>query len=245
MHYFGVANEGLMRHGKSMGMVVISDVTHMLFNRPQMACIGDQSDYLVASLRKSGPFPDGGFVGSNRRAVPQPDSDMREAFFSLRAAGLLSRGVAATGGFMDDENFHLFRKAEHLIDDSPPGGHACSTYSQALLQTISIDDCARGIAANITVLSHLLKDVCTTVGSPLNPSPYFLCRFKDVDERDAVREHLARKRCFCPIHWDTSAMPHPSALSSVVLSIPCDSRYIETDMESVANVITLCLAQRK
>jgi hypothetical protein len=241
MHYFGVANEGLLRRAKSLGMTVISDVTHMLFNQDQMRLISAQSDYLVASLRKSGPFPDGGFLSSCYHPVTTPSSEIREEFFALRAAGLLSRGFSAKRHFNNDENFHMLRKAESLIDHSPAGDHACSYYTRELLRTISVDENAKQIIRNITTLSTLLQGSCSTVNTQVSPSPYYLCLFKNQDERNAVRAQLASNQYFCPIHWDTSGMPTPSLLSLRMLSIPCDSRYRETDMEAVANAITLCV----
>jgi hypothetical protein len=237
MHYFGVTNEGLMRRAKSMGMTVISDVTHMLFNQDQIKLISAQSDYLVASLRKTGPFPDGGFLSSCHHPVPTPSSGIREEFFALRTAGLLSREFSAKRDFNNDENFHLLRKAEDLIDQSPAGDYQCSYYTSELLRTIGVDENAKQIIRNITTLSTLLQGSCSTVNTPLRPSPYYLCLFKNQEERDAVRAKLASNQYFCPIHWDTSKMPTPSPLSSHILSIPCDARYSIVNMESVAKEV--------
>lgn len=241
MHYFGLANLDLLHRAKSVGMTVVSDVTHMLFNWDQMRLISEQSDYLVASLRKSGPFPDGGFLSSHHYSVPSPSRGIREEFFSLRAAGLLSRGFSALCGFNNDENFYLIKKAEHLIDQSPVGDYQCSYYSQKLLGTINLDEAVEQISKNTTILFTLLQGCCDTVNTLLTPTPYYLCLFKSQDERDAVRQQLASKKCFCPIHWDTSQMPSPSSLSNHILSIPCDARYSEADMESVAKIISSCL----
>lgn len=241
MHYFGVTNEHLMHRAKSIGMTVISDVTHMLFNRDQMRLISAKSDYLVASLRKSGPFPDGGFLSSRYYSVPPPSSGIREEFFSLRAAGLLSRGFSAKSDFSDDENFYLLRKAEDLIDQSPSGDYQCSYYTRELLLTISVDKNANRIIRNINTLATFLQGSCCTVNTPLAPSPYYICLFKNQEERDVVRAQLASKRYFCPIHWNTDKMPTPSPLSGRILSIPCDARYNIANMKSVAKVINSCI----
>lgn len=241
MHYFGMANTELIRRAKSLGIKVISDVTHMLFNRDQIQLIAVQSDYLVASLRKSGPFPDGGFLSSCHHPVPSPTAEIREEFFALRAAGLLSRGFSAKYQFNDDENFQMLRKAESLIDQSPAGDHACSYYTRELLYTVSVEENADQINRNITALSNFLPGRCDTVLHRFSPSPYYVCLFKDKDERDAVRAQLASEHYFCPVHWDTSKMPLRSLLSPRILSIPCDSRYKEADMEDVARVITSCV----
>jgi hypothetical protein len=241
MHYFGASNTGLIRSAKSLGIKVISDVTHMLFNHDQMLLIGANSDYLVASLRKSGPFPDGGFLSSCHHPVPSSSSGIREEFFALRAAGLLSRGFSAKHNFNDDENFQMLRKAERLIDQSQAGDHACSYYTRELLHTISVEENAAQMIRNITTLSIVLQGRCDTVTKQCSPSPYYMCLFKNRDERDAVRSQLASEQYFCPVHWDTSEMPLPSLLSLRILSIPCDSRYRESDMEGLASVIASCV----
>lgn len=240
MHYFGITNVELLQSAKSLGLTVISDVTHLLFNSEQIELISNNSDYVVASLRKSGPFPDGGFLSSRDHPVPEPTRGIREDFFSLRSAALLSRGFSSLNGFVDDENFHLLRKAENLIDSSLAGDYQCSYYSMELLRTINVDENALQIAKNSKTLSTLLNGRFSTIEAKTGHSPYFVCRFESQEERDTVRQLLADFQYFCPIHWDTSQTPAPSPLSKTILSIPCDARYKETDVEAVAKVINSC-----
>lgn len=88
MHYFGVTNSSLIARTKSLGIAVISDVTHILLNRKQMKLLSKESDYLMASLRKSGTFPDGGFILNQSYPIPTSFTDIRIEFVSLRTAGL-------------------------------------------------------------------------------------------------------------------------------------------------------------
>lgn len=240
MHYFGIANIDLVERAKASGMTVISDVTHMLFNDKQLHSIAMVSDYLVASLRKSGPFPDGGFISSRFHPVARATRPIREEFHALRTAGLFSRGFSANRNFVDDQNFGLLKKAEDVIDQSTLGGHRCSYLSIELLRTISIKEAAATISQNITMLASLLNGVCKTINVPESPSPYFVCLFKNREERDFVRKQLASHRIFCSVHWDTSQMREPSPLSELSLSIPCDARYNQTNMRSVAKAIVSC-----
>lgn len=241
MHYFGVTNENLVNCAKSLGMTLISDVTHMLFNRERMNFLSARSDYLVASLRKSGPFPDGAFISSRHHSVPHPRAGLRVEFLSLRSAGLLSRGFSAKEEFSNDENYLLLRKAETLLDQSQPGDFECTYLSRQLLRTIAVAESAQKISRNISALSSRLMGICRTVSISTAPSPYYICIFLKKQKRDFVRVTLARHRYFLPIHWDTSQMPEPSLLSDLILSIPCDARYNETDMQAVAEIIESCL----
>jgi hypothetical protein len=240
MHYFGIANNDLAVQARVWGMTVISDVTHMLFNDKQLHSISKVSDYLVASLRKSGPFPDGGFISSRFHPIVRATRPIREDFHALRTAGLFSRGFSAENDFTDDENFRLLRKAEDLIDQSPLGGHHCSYLARELLRTINVETAATTISRNIAVLASSLNGACETINTLVSPSPYFVCLFKNREKRDLVRKQLASHRVFCPVHWDTSQMPESSPLSELSLSVPCDTRYNEVDMQSVAEIIISC-----
>jgi hypothetical protein len=241
MHYFGTCSGFLLQHARSLGLTVISDATHLVFNAAALreAFIG--SDHTVASLRKSAPFPDGGFAASRDHGAVRPSEPVREEFVALRAAGLLSRGFSARGGFSDDENFVLLKKAEALIDEVPVGAHACSYLTRELLHTIDVAREATHARSNIALLQSLLRGVCTTINTRRNPSPYFLCLFRSREERDRVRSALASSRCYCPVHWDTRHLPQPSPLSDLCLSIPCDARYGDAQMRRIAGVIVSCV----
>lgn len=240
MHYFGVANHDLAEQAKASGMTVISDVTHMLFNDKQLHSISKVSDYLLASLRKSGPFPDGAFISSRFHPIARATRPIREEFHALRTAGLFSRGFSASRDFTDDQNFRLLKKAEDFIDQSILGDYQCSYLSTELLRTINVEEAAATISQNIIMLASLLNGVCKTINVPESPSPYFVCLFKNREERDFLHKQLASYKVFCPVHWDTNQMPEPSPLSELSLSIPCDARYNEVDMRLVAEIIVAC-----
>jgi hypothetical protein len=201
------------------------------------------SDFLIASLRKSGPFPDGGFVSSLAHRPVEPTLGIREEFFALRAAGLLSRGFSATADFADDENFILLKRAEELLDASGAAGHRCSYLTQRLLHTVSVADAAAGIHRNAAVLAAGLADVCIVPAPGDRISPYFPCIFRDREQRDAVRSRLASRKCHFPVHWPAAGLPSPSPLADRCLSIPCDARYGESDMHTVLETIRSCLTQ--
>lgn len=240
MHYFGVVDTELMERARRRGSTVISDVTHLLFDSDRLQLVSAMSDYLVASLRKSGPFPDGGFVSSQWHTVIQPGQLFREDFFLLRASGLLSRGFSAMGGFRNDENFHLLKKAEYLVDSTAPGDYRCSYLSQELLRTIDVKKSVKVIRSNSAVLSRTLEGICLTINTGDTVSPYFLCCFDNHNVRDAVRSFLASHRVFCPVHWDTSWQSTPSRHSDICLSIPCDARYEDSQMQFVSDLIRSC-----
>ena len=243
MHYFGVRNDSLMQQARANGDIIVSDVTHLLFDRAGIMEVARRSDYLIASLRKSGPFPDGGFVSSMTRDIPKSTRGLRENFFALRAAGLLSRGFSAAQDFSDDENFHLLKRAEELLDASDPAEFACSQLSRRLAYAVSVPLEAAAIRRNIEVLGVELREHCLAPADHTVISPYFPCIFESVDIRDRVRSELAKHRCFFPVHWPTAGVPDPSSLSDLSLSIPCDARYGEQAMRFIAETMVSCLTK--
>lgn len=243
MHYFGVTNSSLLSRARQAGLVVISDVTHMLFNAGQLEQIARKSDYLIASLRKSGALPDGGFVSSRTEPLIQATQPIREKFFSLRAAGLLSRGFSAGESFCDDENFNLLKKAEDVIERSSLGPYACSYLSGRLIFTVNVSASALIINGNMQTLFAELEGICTSPCQLGFASPYFCCVFRNRGERDFVRARLAAHQYYCPVHWDTARLPIPSPLSELCLSIPCDARYSEHAMKAITGVIKSCLGK--
>ena len=243
MHYFGVRNDSLMRQARANGDIIVSDVTHLLFDRAGIMAVARRSDYLIASLRKSGPFPDGGFVSSMTREIPKSTRGLRENFLALRAAGLLSRGFSAVQDFSDDENFYLLKRAEELLDASEPADFACSQLSRRLTYAISVPLEAAAIQRNIAILGDELREHCLAPANLTVISPYFPCIFESVEIRDRVRSELARHRCFFPVHWPTAGVPDPSSLSDLSLSIPSDSRYGEQTMRFIVETIVSCLTK--
>lgn len=240
MHYFGLRNDALMHRAKQAGHIVVSDVTHLLFDQDGLVETARQSDYLIASLRKSGPFPDGGFVSSLAHPVAPPRKGLRESFFALRTAGLMSRGFAAAQGFGDDENFVLLKQAEEALDASEPADFSCSYLSRRLLHVISVPSSADAIRRNTAVLSSGLKNLCKVPGRDLL-SPYFPCLFESHEIRDQVRSALAARRFFFPVHWPATGQYPSSSLSARYLSIPCDARYNEHQMRASLEIIASCL----
>lgn len=241
MHYFGVRNESLMRQARNAGSTVISDVTHLLFDRAGLLEVAHHSDFIIASLRKSGPFPDGGFVSSLQHHPPTPARGLREDFLTVRAAGLWSRGFSAAQDFYDDENFHLLKRAESKLDASEPADFACSYLSRRLAHTVPVDASAAAIRRNISILATGLREHVILPDAAAQISPYFPCFFDSQELRDHIRGALAAHRFFCPIHWPSAGLPVPSLLTTRSLSIPCDARYDEPMMHSIMNVIKSCL----
>lgn len=237
IHYFGVYNAALPAWAKLRGIPMISDITHLLFDAEALQTCSQASDYVFASLRKSGPWPDGGLLASRSQALPQADLPGRQDFVALRTAGLLSRGLSASQGFADNENLAWLREAESLLDRAPAGAHACSYLSRQLLAGWAPWQQLACMAENFHTLQQGLPAGCELLNAAARYPLHALCAFASGAERDRVRSRLAAAACFAPVHWPVAGLPVVNTLSSRILSLPCDARYGVQDMQRILSVI--------
>jgi hypothetical protein len=234
IHYFGRAQGRLLSALQGRGLTIVSDSTHLVLSAEPWLGVLRQSDFVFGSLRKSGPFPDGGFtLGRPGCSLAEPRLPARAGFWIPRAAALLSRGASMAKGYCDDENFPLFRAAEEALDASPAGAHAMCFLTRGLLEATALGPKRQRVIQNGR---HLLDQVPEPLVHPLSRTGsgiYFLCRFPSPQVRDAVRANLAREAIFLPVHWDTGFLGKAHPLSGRVLSIPCDDRCSERDLDRV------------
>ena len=242
IHFFGIPNIQLINNLTKSNTKIISDVTHIIFNKFYLKKIYKKSDYLLTSLRKIGPFPDGGILSSNKKKLPKPINKIRENFFTFRLAGIVARTQSILNKINNDEGFYLIKKAEKYINNSSLGGFDASNFSKNLTKSICYKKNALQISKNIHVLNSLKKFNSIGVVNDNNLiSPYYVCLFKNKKTRDRIKVFLSKKNIFCPIHWESKTITKKSILSNRILSIPCDVRYNQNDMKMIINNILLCI----
>jgi hypothetical protein len=243
--YFGaepIPNETI-REYLDQDNIVIVDNTHSLFNLGRYT-IKDENYFLIASLRKMFPIPDGGIVYHNRNTfeiqyvlddTPHPmleamilkrmyleceSKQMKEHFLRIYRsydAGKFEREITLRDiPFISREMMKRIDIA-HLIQK----------------RKVNLDYCYRHITQKDIFLFHL-KEIHSPFIVPLI--------FKDRKQRDEVRKVLIKNSIYPPVHWDiTNIIPEKFAyeheLSRKILSIPIDQRYSETDMAAVVSVL--------
>lgn len=234
IHYFGEPQLHALETLRQRNIATISDVSHAMLNIPVLRQIGKSSDFSVCSLRKTAGVPDGGFVASTRFELAAAGRPPREQFWTLRAAALLSRGGSAAAKFASDENYHLFCRAERSLDGSAAGSHAMSDCSRYMLATFPWCDWSEKTALNHKQLRGLLGDDYAAASSETFSHLYPVL-FDSKEQRDRVRGCLSRKGIIAPIHWDTSFLGNPHWISDRILSLPCDYRYSDSQIEHCAS----------
>jgi dTDP-4-amino-4,6-dideoxygalactose transaminase len=216
---------------KTRGAWVIEDATQALLSDGAGEC----GDFAVFSPRKFVGVPDGGILVLNRpvdltemKLVPVPG----RWWLNALNATILRRQFDVDGG--SRHWFDLFREVEsHAL----VGNFKMSELSQLLLTNcFDYDAIQRTRRANFDRLAANLPDIALFTARPPTAAPIaFPIRVRD---RDRIRESLFAHHIYPPIHWAlTGLVPEDFVeshrLSSEIMSLPCDHRYGEDDMERV------------
>jgi hypothetical protein len=238
VHFFGFLDEALHERVLDSDALGVLDITHSLLNLVRVQPFFSRFPLVLASLRKIGPFPDLGLLGSASptppAAWPRIAPHFRTAFSDLRTESLQARHRFLTQG--DDPSVHLanLETAERLLDETREFGFCAGELSLSLLHGFSADTLRRRTQTNLEFMrSRLPEALVVPEIVPAGCSPWLPMTLPDRASRDALRVDLRRHQMFLPVHWppifETS---HP--FSDHLLSIPCDYRY---NSEQLARVI--------
>jgi hypothetical protein len=227
------------------GIPVVEDHSHDPFSTWARNSI---SAYVVSSLRKTLPLPDGGLLWSPAgRDLPRPEGPESAGAGQKLAAMLLKAGWL-DGQPVPKETFRaLQRRGEgELLGSAGPA----STVTRAVLPLLDVPGIRAASRANAVALREALHGRTgnlTVLGLPggedvapfrvqlLLPSPA---------GRDAMLERLAANRIYAPVHWRQdrhgwwSGDPEAAALADRSLTLPVDHRCSSEDVFRMAEVVT-------
>jgi hypothetical protein len=236
INYFGIIQNNFYERLKRKDIKIISDITHSLININKISYIFINSDFVISSLRKIGPFPDGAFLGSNTFNLPVSEDSIREDFSLRRAGAMLSRGYSKINNYENDENFEIFLKMEEKLNNTKKYGYRISYFSRNILKRIDFKELYLKTKNNFSYLKNNIK---TNKKLKIINKQYlsqFIILFCNTENyRDCIRNKLANSKIFCPIHWDMSWLIKENNISNRILSIPCDYRYNLADMKSITS----------
>lgn len=222
------------------GVVLLEDRTQdIIVGRPAPFL----PDYTVASIRKWAALPEGGIL-KTAAVLSRAGADGR--FGALRRQAMEEKGLYLENGDagLKQDFLAKFHEAEALLDESGEPV-AMSMENRAYLENI---DFARVLAArrrNAQVLEQALAEPVSA--GKLRP----LCNSENtaglyypilLENRDAVQQALARQNIYCPVIWPIPAQAQGvcetcEATAAHILALPCDQRYSEQDMATIAETL--------
>lgn len=241
MSYFGLdttkAHKQIAELKKS-GAIIIEDISHSMLSEDSAS---ENSDYLVAALRKWFGIPTGGWVGKRQGALSEkPNLDSNHAV-KQKIIGMKEKFDYLTGKIGSKEDFLLVNATfeNDLIhvdrmlkmDDS----------SQMILAGIDIEKVITQRRRNAELLLTGLQDLNGKILSMPSVdfkknTPLFFPIFMKTGDRDALRKYLIDNGIYCPIHWP-EVMGATIGVRENELSLICDQRYSEGDMQAIVDAI--------
>ena len=240
MSYFGLDTKEARKFIKEVhekGAIVIEDITHSLLRKDAAS---ENSDYVVASLRKWFPIPAGGWVGkrsgqlsekpkmNSNHAVEEKITAMQEKYTYLMGEIQSKENFLLTQAKFENDLIHVDRLLK--IDDM----------SLKIVKSIDVNEVIQQRRKNAEILINGLADLETFINIPhvdLSVDvPLFLPIIVDQKKRDSLRKYLVDKGIYCPIHWP-EVMGASVGVRERELSLVCDQRYSEGDMWAIVDTI--------
>ena len=213
--------------------IIIEDITHSLFSR---YTYHSQSHYLVASIRKWVPINCGGYCAStfgelkNAPTLEPPEMIMnkKRIAMKMKADYLIDLDVEKKEKYLS-----LFEETNKCFS-SNYSGLAIDELSSRYLCSIDMERIRRIRKQNAKVLYDEIPSKYMIFAESDMDCPLFVPIF--LENRDFVRKAMIDNEIYCPIHW-----PKPKECSSNLyeseLSLICDQRYNENDMERIVKVL--------
>lgn len=214
--------------------VVIEDITHSLLSAHPYH---SHSHYLVASLRKWEPINCGGYCSNVRGKIhygptispPLEYTRMKTVAMELKKEYLL--------------DFDNKKKLRFLSMFEESNQWLAENYSELSIDPWSIEYLS---AVDIEGQRQIRRRNAKVLYEGLEKKAQFLFPIEDMDcplfvpillhNREEVRKTLISNQIYCPVHW-----PRPdgcvSNLYDQELSLICDQRYNEEDMERIVSVL--------
>ena len=222
------------------GTTVIEDHSH---DTTSVWAEESDADYAVASLRKTYPLPDGGVVWSPKgHPVPEeirPTEEHDVAAFAQLSAMALKRQYLEGGDLSKTTYLELYATGERAISGGSLSG--ISEYSRARLPTLPTLAWSRVRSRNRHSFREALGEIPDV--HMLDVPFAVVLLFESREARDSARMALIAARVFPSVLWPLEntvvhgVTDEDRSLSSRFLSIHCDQRYDEADMERAAEEV--------
>ena len=231
--YTGAAPDLSGYHG-----VVIRDLTHSLLSRSYA-----DADYYFGSLRKWCGVLTGGYAwGSGIR--PAASGDARYA--ALRKAAMEEKRRFIDQGETGPKDYLAqYAHAEERLEQE--GIFQGDPRDAAAAKKLDADFIRARRRKNACVLMDALPDMLMFPSLQQEDTPMFVPVLVPDGKRDQLRRALISQAIYCPIHWPESPLHRLDDRERFIyqneLSLVCDQRYDETDMQRTVDAIRRFLAE--
>lgn len=231
-----------LQNAQKAGMIVVEDISLSLLSE-DASCVGF-GDYIIGSLRKWFPIPDGGILLSKEPMAFDFADAANDYTLNYFTAQILKHQYLADGG--EDkalkETFLSYNRLgmEALFSDYTI--RRMSRVSEDLLKCQNLEQIKKQRIRNYDLLRDLLSgvpQVKVLVDRQGAMTPLGMVIL--VEDREELLRHLISKGIYCNVHWrENEAMEHfPDAqyIAARCITIPCDQRYGEKEMHYISETV--------
>ena len=243
---FSTYNREFIAECAKRGICIIEDTTHSIFSSDG---IDPHCDYIVGSLRKWIGVAAGGFAIKTTGKFLSDPKDPHEAHLAIRRQCLDLKDHLS--GLTQDELESIFQKGDALFWDAEMmlrqifdsfGSDPESTF---LIQHYPFDLLKAKRRANYQyLLDHVLPSARFRIVFPVLPAGTVPSHFTlFVEDRDSLRTLLLQFGIGSTVYWPVGPLihleghPNTQYIYDHVLSIPCDQRYGEKEMQEICDVL--------
>ena len=243
-NYFGYQIEfpkSELKIFKENGGIILEDITHSLF---QFQPLHLESDYYVASIRKWGPVLSGGLCCKKKGSFAEIELTKPSQCYQKSKMNAMRMKAFYLKDVLDGkkkEYLELFQQCNKELAES---------YSRKKIDDISltilnqwdgeyVKQIRRIRQNNSRILHDEIKEIegiRTLFDLQEGDCPLFVPIICE-QGRDALRKKMIDERIYCPVHWPRPTEHCKSSLYDVELSLVCDQRYSEIDMQHMCEVI--------
>ena len=237
MDYFGYGSEApdLSEYDGT----VIRDVTHSIFTEDRR-----DADCYFGSLRKwCGVWTEKKKKKNDGTEFLRGDLDLKYYSELRRDAmekkeqyinGVLTDGRSSGKGYLE-----IFGKAEDYLETA--GITQASERDVLLAGKLDVEFIKERRRANAGILMDAAKDMLIFPELRENDCPLFVPVLVPGGKRNELRKYLIDHEIYCPVHWPVSGLhrlgDREREIYDSELSLICDQRYTEEDMERIAETI--------
>jgi dTDP-4-amino-4,6-dideoxygalactose transaminase len=226
--YFGFKQDKTIYEKiKRKKCISIEDASQSLFSQKHSV-----ADFTIYSLTKCLGLPDGGMIESNDpsfevETIPPP-MDFIEAALTYRKKRAKFDSGEENNWYSDYLNYKEIA--------TPIGPFAMSDLSKSLYMTYDQKNIVEKTRRNYKILqNHInpikrLEDGVSPIGFPIIH-----------EKRDELLSALIKERIYPPVHWRLKKVPKAFSdsywVSERQITLPCDQRYDEEDMERIIKCV--------
>ena len=229
MDFFGYTGYS---HIENYNGIVIRDVTHSLFSKSY-----NDAEYYFGSLRKWAGFYTGGYACGFKRSLPQLPEN--EEYVRLRREAMGAKKAYIKGTTDSKDYLKTFDQAENMLEHC--GIELMDKRDYDYVRKLNAKFIRDSRRSNAQILLNAFNDIAVFKSFNEQDCPMFVPIMVPKGLRNELKQYLIEHKIYCPVHWPISEFhrlePEEHFIYDNELSLVCDQRYNDVDMEIMIQTI--------